>query len=172
VTITAQSTYAVDKVHSSVVFKIKHLNTAYVYGRFNEFSGTFKFDQDILSSSSISLEIKTDSIDTNEEKRDQHLRSNDFFNAKRYPVITFTSKEIRKSGDDYTVIGDLTMHGITKKIEADFTVIGEGSDPWGGYRLGGEAVFEINRKEFGITYMPDGLSDDVTVMVSLVGVKK
>lgn len=171
----AQATYEIDPGHSQVVFKIRHLGVSDNFGRFNVIEGSVKWDPAKLQSSSIDVKVPADSVDTFDEKRDQHLRSNDFFNTKQFPVITFKSKSItRKQGNVYTVTGDLMLHGVTKSITTDFEFIGEGKDPWGGFRVGGLATFTINRSDFGMDYMVSigAVGDKVTLWVNLEAVRK
>lgn len=169
----AADNYQIDGVHSSAVFKIKHLNIANVYGRFNDISGSVMVDAANPAKSSVEIVIKTDSVDTNNEKRDAHLKSPDFFNAKQFPTLSFKSTKVEKmSADKYKVSGNLTLHGVTKAISFTFHKTGEGKDPWGNMRMGGEASFTVNRMDYGVKYMPDGLSHDVTIMVAFEGVKQ
>lgn len=169
----AGATYELDPAHSSALFRIKHLDVSYVYGRFNDFTGTVVFDDADPTKSTIDFKIATASVDTNVEKRDQHIKSPDFFNAAQFPMMTFKSKKVaRKSGTTWTVTGDLQIHGVTKEVTVDFERTGEGKDPWGGYRAGAEAVFTVKRSDYGIDFMPGGLSDEVKLIVSIEGVKK
>lgn len=169
----AADTYEIDPVHSSVIFRIKHFNASWFYGRFNGVEGTVTLDEQDLTRSSVQITIKTASVDTNNEKRDTHLKSPDFFDAKQYPEMTFKSKKVTpKDSDTLSVTGDLTVHGVTEEITVDVDRVGMGKDAWGGTRMGCETVFTINRAEFGVSYMPDGLGDVVKLLVSLEGVKK
>lgn len=165
--------YKIDPVHSSAVFKIKHLNIAPVYGRFNDISGSVELNPNKLSDSSVDITIKTMSVDTNNKKRDDHLRSPDFFNARQFPTMSFKSTKIEPLKDNqFKVHGNFTMHGVTKPISFLFLKTGEGKDPWGNMRMGGEAIFTINRMDYGVAYMPDGLSHNVKIMVAFEGVKQ
>ena len=169
----AADTYEIDPVHSSVLFKIRHLNVADFYGRFNEVTGTVSFDKEDAAKSSVSLEVKIDSVDTHNAKRDQHLKSPDFFNAKQFPVMSFKSTKVEKSGDDaYKVTGDFTLHGVTKSITVDFKRGGEGKCMQGEVRSGGATEFTVKRSDYGMTFMLDGLGDEVAVILSFEGVKK
>lgn len=168
----AADTYKLDPVHSHAQFKILHLNTGYQYGRFNDLEGTVWVDEKTPANSKVEVTIKTASVDTKNPKRDEHLRSADFFNAAQFPTLSFKSTKVEGAGaNKYKVSGNLTMHGVTKPLTFVFTKTGGGKDPWGGTRLGGEAVFNINRFDYGINYMPDGLGKDVTLMLSFEGVK-
>lgn len=168
----AAAVYEIDNVHTSVLFRVMHLNVAPFWGRFNQISGTVTWDDANPAASSIDVAIDAASVDTNNEKRDQHLRNADFFNASEFPTITFKSKTIEAEGEKYKVTGPLTFNGTTKEVTAHFTKTGEGKDPWGGTRIGGEATFTIKRSDFGIKYMPDALGDNVEVIVAIEGIKK
>lgn len=171
--VLAADTYSIDPVHSHANFKIMHLNVGYQYGRFNDLEGTVVVDQKNPANSKVEVTVKTDSVDTKNDKRDEHLRSADFFDAKQFPTLSFKSTKVEAAGKDtYKVTGNLTLHGVTKLISFTFKKTGEGKDPWGGMRMGGEAIFTINRNDYGITYMPGGLGDNVTIMLSFEGVKK
>ena len=164
--------YNVDAVHSAVVFRIKHMKVAWFWGRFNEMSGTYMLNGDSLEGGSVEIEIKTDSVDTNSEGRDRHLRSPDFFNTKQFPTSTFKSTSITKKGDMYEIAGDLTINGETKAVKAMGEFVGVGQGRGGGTISGFEATLNIKRSEFGITqYLPDALGDDVRIVVSVEGAK-
>lgn len=141
------ATYEIDPAHSSVGFKIGHL-VSKVRGEFNRFQGTIEFDPEKVENSSVTAVIDPSSIDTHIEDRDNHLRGADFFDVQKFPEITFVSKRIE--GDK--VIGDLTLHSITKEVALTYSFHGVAKDPWGKERAGfsGETVLE--RKDFGITY--------------------
>lgn len=163
--IAADGAYKVDAVHSSVFFRIRHA-TSFFYGRFNQVSGSFDLNAD-PAKSSLDITVKTDSIDSNNAKRDQHLKSQDFFSATEFPAITFKGKEFKKSADNkWEVKGDLTLHGVTKPV----TVAVEDTSAGAGGGL--EAKFTIKRSDYGMGFMSDkGLGDEVTVMVGLEGKK-
>jgi polyisoprenoid-binding protein YceI len=162
--------YQIDKVHSTAVFRVKHLNVAYFYGRFNEITGSIAWDETDPAAGRIDVTINTESVDTANEGRNGHLRSPDFFNTKEYPAATFVSKSIeRKSGSTYAVTGDLTLHGVTKTITADIEHTGSAPHPRGGQLLGLEAVFTIRRSDFNMNYgIENGaLGDEVKLFVGL-----
>lgn len=167
------SSYEIDTSHSTVLFKIRHLGVADFYGRFNGVTGTLTFDPADPTKGSIDLTVKADSVDTDNEKRDQHLMSPDFFNVKQFPVITFKSESVKKVSDKkFEVTGTLNLHGVSKKVTAVVDYIGAGDDPWGGYRAGFEARFSVKRSDFGITFMPGGLGENVDLIVALEGKRK
>ncbi len=145
--------YKIDTGHSSVGFKVKHLVISTVSGRFNTFEGTFDFDEKTGRLKDINVSIDVSSIDTNESKRDEHLRSEDFFNVKKFPKMTFRGKKvIYKDKKPVKVRGELRLHGHKKKVTLDVTYNGTVTDPWGNKKLGFEAMTEINRKDFGINW--------------------
>lgn len=155
--------YRLDPVHTSVGFAVRHLVISKVRGRFNEFSGTILYDEEEITNSSVNITIKSTSIDTRHAKRDKHLRSPDFLDAKRFPAITFKSKRVEKRGEGYVAIGTLTIHGVSKEVELHFTLLGKVRDPWGNTRIGAEAALTINRKDFGIVW--DGRMDNGGLVV-------
>jgi len=171
--LAAAETYKVDNVHSCVIFRIKHLNVAFFYGRFNEFSGQFVFDDAAPSKSMLDIVVKADSIDTNNDARDQHVKGPEFFDVATYPELKFKSVKVESAGTDkLKVTGEMTMHGLTKLITVDLERTGQGNDPWGSYRAGFETVFTIKRTEFGMTNMLGGLSDEVKLTISIEGVRQ
>ncbi len=176
-TVTAQGTYGIDTVHSNVGFKVRHL-VSKTGGEFTDFDGTIVADFGNLGASSVKFTIQTASIDTKNEKRDGHLRSADFFDAEKYPEITFTSSKITKiDGDSYAVTGTLTMHGVSKEVILTVDFLGE-MTAMGGTRAGYELTTTINRKDFGISWnraLDAGgfvLGDDVEINVNLEVIKQ
>jgi polyisoprenoid-binding protein YceI len=170
VTASAPAGFAVDTVHSSVVFRVKHNGVANFYGRFNKVEGSFNLDEANPSASTVNITIDANSIDSANGKRDAHLKSADFFSAAEFPAITFVGKEFKKgSGSTYEVKGDLTMRGTTKSITVNIEDTGRASNPKGNL-AGIGATFTINRGDFGVSYMLDkGLSNEVTIMIGLEG---
>ncbi len=171
----AVNAFTVDAVHSSVVFRVKHMNAAYFYGAFKEVEGSFLLDPANPSASSISVTVAADSIDTRNEGRDKHLKSQDFFSAAEHPKITFTGKSFEKTGEEngetaFKVTGDLTMLGKTREIVATVRHTGQGQGR-GGKEVGGmETKVTIKRSDFGMDYMVGkGLGDEVTFIASLEG---
>lgn len=171
-TAAAADNYQVDAVHSQVFFRIKHLGIGYTYGRFNDISGTVVEDEK-PENMSLTFEVKAESIDTNNAKRDQHLKGTDFFNVKEFPTIKFVSKTV-KSVDAKTleVSGELTLHGVTKPLTVKLQRVGAGKDPFGGTRVGYEANFTIKRGDFGMKFMPEGIADEVWLLVGFEALKK
>ena len=165
--------YEIDAVHSTIVFRVKHLGVGYFYGRINDPSGTFTFDADNPESATLEISVKARNVDTNHAGRDDHIRNVDFFNAKQFPEITFRSTGFTRSGDDtYKVTGNLTFRGVTKKISIDLERVGEGTDPWGKYRCGFHTTFSISRSAFGMDYMSEGLGDEIVLMVGFEGIRQ
>lgn len=168
----APTTFSVDPVHSTVVFSTSHLNVSRFYGRFNDVTGTVVMDEQNPAASKIEVTIKTASVDTWDDKRDEHLKSPDFFNAAQFPAITFASKSVKKTGDTWSVTGDLNLHGVKKEITVPFTKVGEGADPWGGHRAGWHGTFKIKRSDYGMNFMIPGIGDEIELIVSVEGIRK
>ncbi len=167
--------YQIDPVHTYVLARVKHLNVANSWGRFNDVSGEVRHNPADPSKSSVNFEIKAGSIDTANAKRDEHLRGPDFFNAKEFPLITFKSTKVRKDDDDdneYIIEGDLTVRGVTKPVRTEFELVGTGKGLQGEERFGGELDFTVRRSDFGIDYLPDALGDEVKILVSVEGIKQ
>ncbi|HEY3993045.1 MAG TPA: YceI family protein [Ktedonobacteraceae bacterium] len=144
----------IDTAHSEVTFSVKHMMVSKVTGSFNVFKGSLEIDENNLDGSWVEAEAETSSINTRDERRDGHLRSADFFDAEQNPVITFKSKKIEKKGDnEYKVLGDLTMHGVTKEVVFDADYAGQvAKDPYGLRRAGLSATTTISRKDFGLNW--------------------
>jgi polyisoprenoid-binding protein YceI len=170
--VQAADTFKIDPVESSIVFSVMRYGVSNFYGRFNDVSGTVVFDKADPSKSSVELTIPVKSVDTHNEKRDQHLKSPDFFNAKQFPVMTFKSKQVESSGDTYKVTGDFTLHGVTKPLTLEIKKGGEGKGMEGEIRGGGETHFTIKRSDYGMNFMQGPVGDEINIVVSLVGVKQ
>ena len=165
---TAKPTaWSIDTGHSAIIFKINHLGVSYSYGRFNTFEGSFETNPADHSKSWIKLTIQAGSIDTNDEKRDGHLKGPDFFGVGEFPTITFTSKSVTKTNDGIRVAGDLTLHGVTKPVTVRMNKIGEGKGPYGKYRIGFHGTVRIKRSDFGMNKMIPMIGDDVELMLSI-----
>jgi polyisoprenoid-binding protein YceI len=167
----AAEEYAVDAAHTGVNFRIAHLTLSWTYGRFNDCSGSFVIDPD-PARCAFSLTIKADSIDTANAKRDEHLRSPDFFNVKQFPTITFSSTAVRAIKDGYEVTGNLTMHGVTQAIT--FPLVGgrKAEFPKGVQRTGFSTELVLKRSSFGIDKFTQAVSDDVHIAISFEGTRK
>jgi polyisoprenoid-binding protein YceI len=170
--------FEIDKAHSRVGFSVKHMVISTVQGEFTDYSATMMFDENDVTKSSLEGTIKVASINTGNEQRDSHLRSSDFFDAEKYPEITFKSEKVIKKNKSYLMIGDLTMRGMTKKVEIPFTVTGVIDDPWGNRRVGIEANLTINRMDYGVAWsqtMDKGglvVAEDVKIELSVEATKK
>ena len=169
----AADTYTIDTAHSNVTFEIRHLMSK-VNGTFDDFGGTFLIDLDDPSASKVEFTIDAASINTRNEKRDEHLRSADFFDVANHPTITFTSTEVVKTeGNRYEVHGNLTMHGVTRKVVLPVTFLGEVVDPWGNTKTGFEVETELDRKDYDIVWnktLETGgmiLGDEVEIEINL-----
>ena len=168
----APGAYTVDAVHSSVIYRIKHMDVAYHYGRFNDFAGTFLLNADSPADSSVEITIQTASIDSGNGGRDKHLRSPDFFNVEQFPTATFSSTSVRKTGDTtYEVTGDFTLNGTTKPITVTINNTGEGQGRGGVEIAGFETTFTFNRLDYGLG-RPGGVGEDVRLTVSCEGARK
>lgn len=175
---TQAATYNIDPSHTEVSFKVKHLGLANVGGKFLDFSGVVEFDPENIQASKTKATIKVASIDTANQKRDDHLRSEDFFNAKKNPLITFESTEIKDvQGSNFTVVGNLSINGIEKPVSLQMEHTGSAIDPWGNQRVGFQATTKINRKEFGLSWnklLETGglvVGEEVQVLIELEAIK-
>lgn len=171
--------YIIDPDHSQVIFKVKHMGISTVTGSFDEFEGTYAFDEEDLSQSNVETVIRTASINTNKKKRDDHLKSPDFLDVEKNPTIIFKSKEIRNAdGEDFEIVGDLTINGVTKEVVLDAEYGGSAKDPWGNERSAFTAETTIDRKDYGITWnktLDAGgvvVGDDVKIVLEVEGIKK
>ncbi len=168
-------TYQFDKkgAHQFVMFKISHLGYSWLYGRFNDFNGTFTVDADNPENSSVEATIQVASLDSNHAERDKHLRGDDFLDVDEYPTATFKSTKIEKTGEKTAKItGDFTLHGVTKPVTLDAKLLGYGDDPWGGYRMGLEASTTLKLADFGITYDLGPASETVDIIISVEGIRQ
>ena len=163
--------FKIDTVHSFALFRVKHMNVSYSYGRFNKIEGSFLIDPTKTDGNSVDVTIQTDSVDTNNEARDKHLKSTDFFSAKEFPTMHFVGTSFKKSGDNAVeVTGDLTLHGKTKSITVTIDSGGTGPGMRGGGEVSGaETKFTIKRSDFGMNGLVGPVGDEVTIVVSLEG---
>jgi len=147
------STYKIDAAHSEITFKVKHLMITNVTGSFTKFDATMEAEQEDFSDAKISFEADVDSISTNNEQRDGHLKGDDFFAAEKFPKLSFKSTSFTKESDSaYTLIGDFTLRGVTKSIQLAVEFGGTATDPYGQVKSGFELNGKINRKDFGLTW--------------------
>lgn len=154
-------TWNLDPSHTEIGFTVRHLMSK-VRGTFDDFEGQIVVAEDPEASSATAT-IQLGSINTGTPDRDDHLRSSDFFSVEESPVMTFDSTGVRQKGEDFAVLGDLTIKGVSKPVELAVEVLGEGGDPWGGTRVGLEATAEISRKEFGIDFNVPVQGDKVMI---------
>lgn len=168
----AQDVYELDRTHMEIGFTISHLVISEVKGRFNDFAGTITLGADNTPVTAEAV-IQTASIDTAVAKRDEHLRNADFFHVEKHPTITFVGKKLEREGDQWVMVGDFTMHGVTKEIRLPFTLSGPIKDPWGNTRIGLKAETTLNRKDYGLTWNKvleaGGLAVGETVKIQISG---
>jgi len=166
--------YTVDKAHTSIGFKVKHMMISNVKGSFGDFKGTFEYDEKTKKLTALNGVIQVVSIDTDNQKRDKHLREEEIFDAKKYPTITF--KMTKRDGDD--IYGDFTLRGVTKNIKLEFENGGTITDPWGNERAGFALEGKIKRSDFGLTYnsiLEAGgfaIGEEVKLEIEMEGIKK
>lgn len=165
--------YTMDTEHTFIQFKVQHLGYSWLHGNFNNFSGTFYYDENNPEKSSAELTIKTNSIDSNHAERDKHLRSDDFLNVDKFPEAKFIStKYIPGKEGKGTLRGDFTLHGVTKEIDIEIEHFGAGDDPWGGFRRGFEGKTKFRMADFGLVYDLGVKSKDVELSFSIEGIRE
>ncbi|MDR3606615.1 MAG: YceI family protein [Oligoflexia bacterium] len=177
---TKLNTWELDPAHSSANFSVKHMMIAKVHGGFKSVKGKMQFDRNDLAHSSIEATIDASSIDTREPKRDEHLKSADFFDVQKYPALTFKSKRIEEADEDrFKVAGDLTIRGVTREVVLDVeSSLDEIKDPYGNVKIGASAATRIKRKDFGLNWnaaLEAGgvlVGDDITINLDLQFMKK
>ena len=175
--LTAQASqaadYRIDAGHSFVQFKISHIGVSWMIGTFDTLSGSFTYDPDAgPEGQSISVEIDTASVDTGHAERDKHLRSADFLNVDAFPTATFVSTGYEGDAEGGMMTGDLTLHGVTKPIAIAVKTVGEGKDPWGGYRAGFEGTVSLTRKDFGMGYNLGPAAESMDLFLFIEGVRQ
>lgn len=167
--------YVIDKEgqHAFVNFKISHLGYSWLYGTFKDFDGSFSFDAANPEASKVSVTLNTASVDSNHAERDKHLRSADFLNVSKHPTATFESTSVKSTGAGTAdITGNLTLNGVTKPVVIAAEFIGEGTDPWGGYRAGFSGSTTLKLKDFGITKDLGPASETVELILSVEGIRK
>ncbi|MDR7091423.1 YceI family protein [Cellvibrio fibrivorans] len=168
-------TYVIDTkgAHASINFAIKHLGYSVLTGRFDTFSGEFTYDPAKPEASTVNVSIDTGSVNSNHAERDKHLRSADFLNVEKFPKATFVSKKIvLDDKDEFDIVGDLTLNGVTKSITIEVEKVGEGKDPWGGYRAGFSGETTITLKDFNVKMDLGPASQTVQLELEVEGIKK
>ncbi len=173
----AADKYEIDPSHSEIQFSVKHMLLSNVKGNFTDFSGVIMFDEKDLTQSSVDVTIKSASITTDNQKRDDHLRSADFFDAEKFPTLTFKSKKVTKKSDtEFEMTGDFTMHGLTKEVMIPFTYNGQVM-AWGNSRIGAEGSLTVNRQDYGVSWskkLDNGglvVGDDVKIDLTIEAAK-
>lgn len=164
-------TYTVEQSHTAVIFSISHFGYSFTYGRFNKSAGRFALDKANPAASQFQFSVDVASVDTNDAKRDDHLRGADFFNAAQFPTITFQSSSVVKTEKGFDVTGNLTMHGVTKQVTLPLIIMGEGQGPYGKYRSGMNFQLQIKRSDFGMNNMVGPIGDNVAITASFEGVR-
>lgn len=165
----AATTYNVDPVHSALLYKVKHLDVSHSWGRIDEPKGSIVIGDD-GSPTSVSVEVEAAKVDTDSDKRDDHLRGPDFFDAKQFPTLSFKSTSIKKTGENtFEVVGDFSLKGVTKSITITVNKVGQ-ADTRMGRRAGFDTSFTIKRSEYNMGGMVGPVGDDVTIFVSVEGV--
>ena len=174
----ATRTYQIDKSHSEASFQVRHLLSR-VRGQFSDFEGTIEFDPADPAASSVTFTIQAASITTNEPTRDAHLRSADFFDVEHHPTLTFVSRQVKpRNAHEFDVVGDLTMHGVTKTITLPVSYLGTARDPWGNDKATFETDVTLNRRDYGLTWnaaLETGgwlVGDEVRVTLSIQAAAK
>lgn len=159
--------------HAFVNFKVNHLGYSWIYGSFKSFSGNFSYDAAKPEASKVEILINTNSVDTNHAERDKHIRSADFLNVAKYPQAKFVSTSVTAEKDgDLNISGNLTLNGVTKQVVIEADKVGEGKDPWGGYRVGFEGSTTIKLKDFNVKMDLGPNTQEVEFMLSLEGVRQ
>jgi polyisoprenoid-binding protein YceI len=162
--ISAKGTWVIDASHSEIGFKVRHLLVTNVTGKFDKFEGSIDSPSDDFSDATIKFTAEVNSINTNSEQRDGHLKADDFFNAETYPHLSFTSTSFQKvSGNDFKLVGDITIRNITKSIELSVEYAGIANDPWGNTKSGFEINGRINRKDFDLKW--DAITETGSAML-------
>lgn len=165
--------YTIDTsgAHASVNFKVSHLGYSFIQGRFNKFDGSFSFDPENIGASKVTVNVDTYSLDSNHAERDKHIKSSDFIDASKFSTAKFISTKVTpKADNELAITGNLTLHGITKTITIDANFIGEGKDPWGGYRAGFQGTTRLQLADFAIQVM--GPASYVDMDLHVEGIRK
>ncbi|OUR65912.1 hypothetical protein A9Q79_02735 [Methylophaga sp. 42_25_T18] len=167
--------YNVDRegAHAAINFKVQHLGYSWLTGRFNDFDGSFSYDQNKADNSQVKVVIQTASLDSNHAERDKHLKGKDFLDVSQYPTATFTSTQYSANDENSgTITGEFSLHGVTKTISFPIEKIGEGTDPWGGYRAGFSGKTSLKMSDYGIDYNLGPASTHVELELFIEGVQQ
>lgn len=166
--------YKIDKEgqHAFIEFRIKHLGYSWLYGRFDDFDGAFTFDEKNPAADKVKVTINTNSVNSNHAERDKHLRSPDFLNVAKNPTATFESTGVKAQGKNAEITGNLTLNGVTKPVTIKAELVGQGDDPWGGYRAGFIGTTTLKLKDFNIQRDLGPASQEVELTLSVEGVRQ
>ena len=165
--------YVIDSAHSAIHFRTKHLGFSWLTGRFNRFEGIMTYDPESgPAGQGINVTIDTASLDTNHAERDKHLRSADFFDVEQFPTVTFVSTSYQGDESGGVLVGDLTLLGVTRTIAFNVRKIGEGDDPWGGYRAGFEGSYVLKRSDFGMDYNLGPAAENIEIDLMIEAIKQ
>lgn len=167
--------YVIDTegAHAFIQFKINHLGYSWLLGRFNEFEGTFSYDEANPENASVSVVIQTESIDSNHSERDQHLRNDDFLDVENYPQASFASTGFEPDGNGGGMLqGEFTLRGVTREVEFEINQVGAGEDPWGMTRRGFEGTYTFALADYGITYDLGPEAEEVEIYLSIEGIQQ
>ncbi|WP_374441653.1 YceI family protein [Pseudomonas panipatensis] len=166
--------YQIDKEgqHAFIEFRIKHLGYSWLYGRFDDFDGAFTFDEKNPAADKVKVTIKTDSVNTNHAERDKHLRSAEFLNVAKNPTATFESTAVKADGKQAEISGNLSLNGVTRPVTIKAELVGQGDDPWGGYRAGFVGSTTLKLKDFNIQTDLGPASQDVELTLSVEGMRQ
>ncbi|MDO6593961.1 YceI family protein [Neptuniibacter sp. 1_MG-2023] len=177
--ISASPLYAADYVidtkgaHASIEFRVSHLGISWLTGRFNTFNGDFSYDAKNPAASSINVEVDVTSFDSNHAERNKHIRGDKYLNVEAHPTASFKSTSFTPNADGGGVMkGMLTLYGTTKEVAIDVNKVGEGEDPWGGYRVGFSGTLELTPKEFGMNYELGPAAETVYMDLNIEGIRK
>ncbi len=169
----AEYVFDTEGAHIFIQFRIQHLGYSWLYGRFNDFDGKFTYDEENPAANKVEVVINTASIDSNHAERDKHLRGKDFLDVRKFPQARFVSTGFETKGDGQALLsGDFTLHGVTRPIVIDVEHIGQGDDPWGGYRAGFFGTTTLKLADFGITRDLGPASQEVELMLSVEGIRQ
>ena len=165
--------YDIDNGHSQAVFSIKHMGVSNFYGVFHHVTGAVSWDKASPERASIEIAVRADSVFTADKKRDGHIKSPDFMSAKEFETLNFKSTAVKERKDgNFDVTGNLTFRGVTKSVTAVVTAVGEGKDPWGGYRAGFEARLSLKRSDYGSKAMFSAVSDNINLIIAVEAIQK
>ncbi len=167
--------YVIDteKAHAFIQFRIKHLGYSWLLGRFNDFDGTFSYDETNPAASKVAVTIRTASIDSNHAERDKHLRDKEFLEVDKYPEATFVSTGYTENDDKTAVLtGNLTLHGVSREVSIDVKPVGHGPDPWGGKRRGFEGATRLKLTDYNINFDLGPAAREVELFLSIEGIEQ